>query len=71
MSHFSFAVFEQTPNEGASTAIYTAASRELEGLGGLYLYNGQNKESSALSYDRQLQEGLWTKSCDLVGLQKA
>ncbi|KAK2818133.1 hypothetical protein Q7C36_022066 [Tachysurus vachellii] len=61
----------RTPAEGASTAVYAAAASELEGLGGLYLYNGQKKISSASSYDKQLQEKLWTKSCAMVGLQEA
>lgn len=61
----------QTPAEGASTAMYAAAASELEGHGGLYLYNGQKKISSARSYDKQLQEKLWTKSCAMVGLQEA
>ncbi|GAA6095165.1 dehydrogenase/reductase SDR family member on chromosome X isoform X1 [Tachysurus ichikawai] len=60
-----------TPAEGASTAVYAAAASELEGLGGMYLYNGQKKISSASSYDKQLQEKLWTKSCAMVGLQEA
>ncbi|XP_060754979.1 dehydrogenase/reductase SDR family member on chromosome X isoform X2 [Neoarius graeffei] len=61
----------RTPAEGASTAIYAATASELEGLGGLYLYNGQKKLSSASSYDKQLQKKLWTKSCAMVGLHKA
>ncbi|XP_053333726.1 dehydrogenase/reductase SDR family member on chromosome X [Clarias gariepinus] len=61
----------RTPAEGASTAVYAAAASELEGLSGLYLYNGETKISSASSYDKQLQDKLWTKSCALVGLQKA
>ncbi|XP_058236826.1 dehydrogenase/reductase SDR family member on chromosome X isoform X2 [Hemibagrus wyckioides] len=61
----------RTPAEGASTAVYAAAASELEGHGGLYLYNGQKKISSASSYDKQLQEKLWTKSCAMVGLQEA
>ncbi|XP_026788169.1 dehydrogenase/reductase SDR family member on chromosome X isoform X4 [Pangasianodon hypophthalmus] len=61
----------RTPAEGASTGVYAATTSELEGLGGLYLYNGQKKISSASSYDKQLQEKLWTKSCAMVGLQKA
>lgn len=68
---FSCASLVQTPAEGASTSVYTAAASELEGLGGLYLYNGQEKTSSASSYDKQLQDKLWTKSCAMVGLQKA
>lgn len=59
----------RTPAEGASTAIYAAAASELEGIGGLYLYNGRKTESSALSYDKRLQTKLWKQSCALVGLQ--
>ncbi|XP_016345771.1 dehydrogenase/reductase SDR family member on chromosome X-like isoform X2 [Sinocyclocheilus anshuiensis] len=59
----------RTPAEGASTAIYAAAASELKGIGGLYLYNGRKTESSALSYDQQLQTKLWKESCALVGLQ--
>ncbi|XP_016145667.1 dehydrogenase/reductase SDR family member on chromosome X-like isoform X4 [Sinocyclocheilus grahami] len=60
----------RTPAEGASTAIYAAAASELEGIGGLYLYNGCKTESSALSYDERLQNKLWKESCALVGLQQ-
>ncbi|XP_072513408.1 polyprenol dehydrogenase isoform X2 [Salminus brasiliensis] len=61
----------RTPAEGASTGIYAAAASELEGVGGLYLYNGRKTESSVTSYDEQLQARLWMQSCALVGLQKA
>ncbi|XP_039979079.1 dehydrogenase/reductase SDR family member on chromosome X isoform X2 [Xiphias gladius] len=61
----------RTPAEGASTAIYTAAASEMEGVGGCYLYNGQKTQSSDLSYDSELQAELWKKSCELVGLQDA
>lgn len=64
-------VHPQTPAEGASTAIYAAAASELEGIGRLYLYNGRKTESSAISYDEQLQARLWKESCALVGLHKA
>ncbi|XP_056591508.1 dehydrogenase/reductase SDR family member on chromosome X isoform X4 [Triplophysa dalaica] len=60
----------RTPAEGASTAIYAAAASELEGIGRLYLYNGRKTESSAISYDEQLQARLWKESCALVGLHK-
>ncbi|XP_042613369.1 dehydrogenase/reductase SDR family member on chromosome X isoform X3 [Cyprinus carpio] len=60
----------RTPAEGASTAIYSAAASELEGIGGLYLYNGRKTESSALSYDERLQSKMWKESCALVGLQQ-
>ncbi|XP_071320734.1 polyprenol dehydrogenase [Trachinotus anak] len=61
----------RTPAEGASTAVYTAAASEMEGVGGCYLYNGQKTQSSDLSYDSELQAELWKKSCELVGLQEA
>ncbi|XP_026157799.1 polyprenol dehydrogenase isoform X2 [Mastacembelus armatus] len=58
----------RTPAEGASTTIYAAASSEMEGAGGFYLYNGQKTQSSDFSYDSQLQAELWSKSCKLVGV---
>ncbi|KAM9328685.1 polyprenol dehydrogenase isoform 2-T2 [Pholidichthys leucotaenia] len=61
----------RTPAEGASTAIYAAAASEMEGVGGCYLYNGKKTQSADLSYDSELQDELWKKSCELVGLQEA
>ncbi|XP_030636422.1 polyprenol dehydrogenase [Chanos chanos] len=61
----------RTPAEGASTAIYAAASSDLEGVGGCYLYNGRIVESSGISYDENLQAKLWKESCKLVGLPQA
>lgn len=40
----------------------------MEGVGGCYLYNGRKTRSSESSYDPELQEQLWKKSCQLVGL---
>ncbi|XP_044043734.1 dehydrogenase/reductase SDR family member on chromosome X isoform X2 [Siniperca chuatsi] len=61
----------RTPAEGASIAIYAAAAPEMEGVGGCYLYNGQKRQSSDISYDSELQAELWKKSCELTGLQEA
>ncbi|KAF3706445.1 Dehydrogenase/reductase SDR family member on chromosome X [Channa argus] len=61
----------RTPAEGASTAIYTAAASEMEGVGGCYLYNGQKTQSLDVSYNSELQAKLWKKSCELVGLQES
>ncbi|KAK0152628.1 Dehydrogenase/reductase SDR family member on chromosome X [Merluccius polli] len=60
-----------TPAEGASTAIYAAAAAELEGVGGRYLYNGEDRPSAGCTYDVDLQEALWRTSCALTGLQEA
>ncbi|XP_028323539.1 polyprenol dehydrogenase [Gouania willdenowi] len=59
----------RSPAEGASISVYAAAASEMEGVGGCYLYNGEKKQSSDLSYDSDLQAVLWKKSCQLVGLQ--
>ncbi|KAJ8415136.1 hypothetical protein AAFF_G00008340 [Aldrovandia affinis] len=59
----------RTPAQGASTSIYGAASPEMEGVGGCYLYNGRRTQSSETSYDEDLQAELWKESCALVGLQ--
>uniref|UniRef100_A0A3P9MBU0 Dehydrogenase/reductase (SDR family) X-linked n=1 Tax=Oryzias latipes TaxID=8090 RepID=A0A3P9MBU0_ORYLA len=58
----------RTPAEGASISVYAAAAAEMEGVGGCYLYNGRKTRSSESSYDAELQEQLWKKSCQLVGL---
>ncbi|XP_076579975.1 polyprenol dehydrogenase [Chaetodon auriga] len=58
----------RTPAEGASISIYAAAALEMEGVGGCYLYNGEKRQSSDISYDSELQAKLWKKSCQLVGL---
>ncbi|KAJ8350757.1 hypothetical protein SKAU_G00258870 [Synaphobranchus kaupii] len=58
----------RTPAQGASTSIYAAASPEMEGAGGCYLYNGRRTQSSDASYDERLQAKLWKQSCALVGL---
>uniref|UniRef100_A0A672HXE0 Dehydrogenase/reductase (SDR family) X-linked n=1 Tax=Salarias fasciatus TaxID=181472 RepID=A0A672HXE0_SALFA len=64
-------VLFRTPAEGASVSIFAAAASEMEGVGGVYLYNGQKTQSARLSYDSELQAQLWTKSCQLCGLQQA
>uniref|UniRef100_A0A8C3FJN6 Dehydrogenase/reductase X-linked n=1 Tax=Chrysemys picta bellii TaxID=8478 RepID=A0A8C3FJN6_CHRPI len=56
----------KTPEEGASTSIYAAVSPELEGVGGIYLYNEQRTKSTDVSYDEELQRRLWTESCKMT-----
>ncbi|KAK1797712.1 hypothetical protein P4O66_008078 [Electrophorus voltai] len=58
----------RSPAQAAATAVYAAASPELEGVGGCYLYEGKRVSSSALSYDVELQAQLWRRSCSLLGL---
>ncbi|KAG7257381.1 hypothetical protein CRUP_006076 [Coryphaenoides rupestris] len=61
----------ETPAEGASTLIYAAAASEMEGVGGRYLYNGEDRPSADCTYDAGLQAALWESSCALVGLPDA
>ncbi|CAK6965484.1 dehydrogenase/reductase SDR family member on chromosome X [Scomber scombrus] len=58
----------RTPAEGASISVYAAASSEMEGVGGCYLYNGEKTKSSDSSYDSELQAEMWKKSCKLAGI---
>jgi NAD(P)-dependent dehydrogenase (short-subunit alcohol dehydrogenase family) len=58
--------FFQTPKEGASTAIYLAASDEVKKVTGKYFYKRKPIKSSKLSYDRELAEKLWKLSEELV-----
>uniref|UniRef100_A0A8C2ES73 Uncharacterized protein n=1 Tax=Cyprinus carpio TaxID=7962 RepID=A0A8C2ES73_CYPCA len=46
-----------------------AVSLDLEGVGGCWVCDGQQVQSSAASYDEDLQAGLWRNTCDLLGLQ--
>nr|XP_033803373.1 zinc finger BED domain-containing protein 1 isoform X3 [Geotrypetes seraphini] len=63
--------FFKTPEEGAATAIFAAASPELEGVGGCYLYNGERTRSADISYDEDLQRKLWAVSCKMTGVHGA
>ncbi len=60
--------FMLSPEQGAQTSIYLASSPEVEGISGKYFANSRAQTSSPVSYDRQLQEQLWTQSERLTGL---
>lgn len=51
-----------TPEEGADTIIYLAASPEVEGVTGKYFVRRQAAPSSALSNDEQAARRLWEES---------
>ena len=59
--------------EGAKTSVYLAATKEQKKIGGKYLSHGlfrrgiYEKNSSPLTYDKDLQEWLWKKSEELIG----
>jgi NAD(P)-dependent dehydrogenase (short-subunit alcohol dehydrogenase family) len=51
-----------TPEQGADTLIYLAASPEVEGVSGKYFVRRQAVRSSPLSYDEELARQLWQVS---------
>jgi hypothetical protein len=60
--------FELTPEKGAKTAIYLAASPEVEGVSGKYFDNCKERRSSKESYDDLVQQRLWRVSEELTKL---
>jgi len=54
--------FLATPEDGASTAIQLATSPDLAAVTGQYFVRGKPARSPEASYNRDLQEALWTAS---------
>jgi NAD(P)-dependent dehydrogenase (short-subunit alcohol dehydrogenase family) len=63
--------FGGSPEKGADTSVYLAASREVEGLTGRYFVGQRETRSSPASYDVALQQRLWEESARLTGLATA
>jgi retinol dehydrogenase 12 len=61
--------FSLTPEQGAQTIIHLAASPEVEGVTGKYLYKCKETSSSRWSYDPQAARLLWDWSLQTTGLQ--
>ena len=57
-----------SPEKGAKTSIYLAASPEVEGVNGKYFVKEKPVESSQISYDQSLAGRLWKQSAELTGL---
>lgn len=60
--------FAITPEEGADTIIYLAASPEVEGVTGQYWEKRGPVRSSPASYDESAQKRLWDVSARMTGL---
>jgi len=60
-------LFYISPEKGAETLIYLASSPEAEGISGKYFIKKRPVPSSAVSYDRALQEKFWDVSLRLTG----
>jgi NAD(P)-dependent dehydrogenase (short-subunit alcohol dehydrogenase family) len=53
-------------NDGASTSIYLASSREVEGVSGKYFVDTREVVSDPASYDKQAAEKLWNLSLEML-----
>ena len=56
------------PEQGALTSVHLAVSPDVAGVSGQYFDNRQPVHSSALTYDRPVQERLWKMAEDLTGI---
>lgn len=59
--------FMQTPEEGASTAVYLANAYEMEGVTGGYYENSRKVNPSARAVNSKLSYSLWAVSEELTG----
>jgi len=59
--------FMLSPEKGARTTIYLAASPNVEGVTGTYYSKCQPAKTTKLSHDEMLQEKLWVTSVALTG----
>ncbi len=62
-------LFSKTPEQGAETIVYLAASPDVEDITGQYFEDCQAIASSKQSYDKDIARQLWNKSAELVNLQ--
>ncbi len=60
--------FMISPEKGARTTVYLAASPEVDGVTGEYFDKCQPARTTRLSHDEKLQEQLWTTSVALTGV---
>jgi NAD(P)-dependent dehydrogenase (short-subunit alcohol dehydrogenase family) len=61
-------LFAKSPEEGAETSIYLAASPDVASTTGAYFADKQAVPSSPASYDESAAERLWEISAELTGL---
>ena len=61
-------LFAISPQRGAETLVYLAASSEVDGISGKYWNQKKQKRSSDTSYDQALQKALWNFSAEVTGV---
>ncbi|MBE0651234.1 MAG: SDR family oxidoreductase [Bacteroidales bacterium] len=67
--HAGWGIGGNSLERGAQTPVFAAVSPEMEKKTGLYLVNEKEMRSSAISYDRKIQDRLWDLSLSYTGLQ--
>ncbi len=55
-------------DEGSKTSVFIATSESIKDKTGLYFVNSQERRSSAISYDKKIQDRLWEISLECCGL---
>ena len=58
----------RTPKKGAETLVYLATSQAVAGINGGYWADKRQKQSSAISHDREQQLALWDFSATAAGV---
>lgn len=61
----------RSPQKGAETVIWLAASPEVEGVTGKYFLDKKEIKSSQISYDAEIARRLWQVSAELTGFESA
>jgi NAD(P)-dependent dehydrogenase (short-subunit alcohol dehydrogenase family) len=61
-------LFAISPQKGAETLVYLAASPEVAGISGKYWHAKKQKRSSDNSYDKEQQQRLWDYSAEATGI---
>ena len=61
-------LFAISPQRGAETLVYLAASSEAAGISGKYWNEKKQKRSSDASYDQAQQQALWDYSVEATGI---
>lgn len=61
-------LFAISPQKGAETLVYLAASPDVAGISGKYWNNKRQKQSSQISCDREQQRALWEYSAEVTGI---
>ena len=58
----------RSPDKGAETVVYLAASPAVEGVSGLFYYDRRPVNAPPAAYDQELAAELWRRSAALTGL---